>query len=232
MSKRLPDSKRNEIIANFNEGKLDPDYEVIPSQTQKGKYTVRKRKVSLPISDVPESTPVQPQEQAPVQEQNDEDSDSEDENIPYQYNQYMYQDYQMMLNKMIIEQMKMMRQQMKYSNKKQQKLKGKSQRIYDILTELAHSEPEPEQVEKPAQEPEHETEEEEQHEHVQENTTNYFEGNYKNTQPVKEIIPEKPLVEPEPPKYKQEYEHKIDEIGGLVRFPSRRDRLNFKNFNI
>ena len=27
---RLPDSKRNEIIADFNEGKINPDYEVIP----------------------------------------------------------------------------------------------------------------------------------------------------------------------------------------------------------
>ena len=47
MSQRLVDSKRNELIANFMEGKEDPEYEVIPSKTTKGKYTVRKRKVNL-----------------------------------------------------------------------------------------------------------------------------------------------------------------------------------------
>ena len=49
MSQRLPDSKRNELIANYMEGKEDPEYEVIPNKNTKGKYTVRKRKVNLPV---------------------------------------------------------------------------------------------------------------------------------------------------------------------------------------
>ena len=44
MSIRLPASKRNAIIADFTNGVNDPEYEVIPSKTIKGKYTVRKRK--------------------------------------------------------------------------------------------------------------------------------------------------------------------------------------------
>ena len=65
-----------------------------------------------------------------------------------------------------------------------------------------------------------------------ENNTNYFENDYKNKEPVKEKPKEEPKEEPEQPEYKQEYEAKIDQIGGFVRMPSRRDRLNFKNFNI
>ena len=53
MSQRLADSKRNELIANFMEGKEDPEYEVIPSKTTKGEYTVRKRKVNLPVEEEP-----------------------------------------------------------------------------------------------------------------------------------------------------------------------------------
>ena len=55
MSQRLADSKRNELIANFMEGKEDPDYEVIPSKITKGKYTVRKRKVNLPVEEEPQA---------------------------------------------------------------------------------------------------------------------------------------------------------------------------------
>ena len=49
--KSLPDSKRNELITEFQEGKTNQDYEVIPSKTQKGKYTDRKRKVAIPTTD-------------------------------------------------------------------------------------------------------------------------------------------------------------------------------------
>ena len=43
MSQRLPDSKRNELIANYMEGREDPEYEVIPNKNTKGKYIVRKK---------------------------------------------------------------------------------------------------------------------------------------------------------------------------------------------
>ena len=57
MSQRLADSKRNELTANYMEGKEDPEYEGIPSKTTKGKYTVRKRKVNLPIEEEPPAPP-------------------------------------------------------------------------------------------------------------------------------------------------------------------------------
>ena len=40
MSQRIADSKCNELIANFMEGKEDPEYEVIPSKTTKGKFYI------------------------------------------------------------------------------------------------------------------------------------------------------------------------------------------------
>ena len=35
MTQRLPDSKRNELIANYMGGKEDPEYEVIPKNQLK-----------------------------------------------------------------------------------------------------------------------------------------------------------------------------------------------------
>ena len=136
MSQRLADSKRNELIVNFMEGKEDPEYEVIPSKTTKGKYTVRKRKVNLPVE---EESPAPPKEEkkeeVPVEENEEGEADPGYYFNPY--NPYMFQDYQMMLNKMMVEQMKMMRREMKYATKKREKLKDKSKRIYNLLYDLA-----------------------------------------------------------------------------------------------
>ena len=231
MSQRLPDSKRNELIANYLEGKVDSEYEVIPSKTTKGKYTVRKRKVALPSSD-PAPPPAEENQGENTEHEPEQEPEEDDDEVP-DYNPYTLQEYQMMLNKMMIEQMKMMRKQIKYNNKKQKKLKGKSRQVFDLLKELASApEPEPPKSEPvPEQHPEEEEHVEE--EEVQENTTKIFDNDYKNTEPVKEVVPPKPAPEPERPKYKQEYEEKIDEIGGFtIKLPSRRDRLNFKNFNI
>ena len=227
------------------EGNTDPDYEVIPSKTQKGKYTVRRRKVSLPANeDIQKSeTPPSPE---PVEEQADTGERQEDsEEIPDYpfrgYNPYMINDYQMMLNKMMIEQMKMLRQEVKHSQKKQQKLKGKSQKIYDILADAVNGAPPREEAPPPPQPdiqrpiPVDDNEEEEYGEEDDTeptNTINYFEKDYKNTTPIKKVERVEPVPEPETPKYKQDYEKKIDEMGGFVILPSRRDRLNFKNFNI
>ena len=144
----------------------------------------------------------------------------------------MFQDYQMMLNKMMIEQMKMMRQQIKYSTKKQQKLKGKSQRIYDLLSELAKPDEEekPEPKEEPAPEPEAPPAEPAPEEPAP-NTTAYFENDYHSPTPPPNPPPPQPEP-PAPPQYQQPYEQRIDELAGYVIKPSRRDRLNFKNFNI
>ena len=216
MSSRLPDSKRNELIAEYNEGKTNPDYEVIPSKTQKGKYTVRKRKVSLPS----EENNVAAQD-APAQE-NTEPEDTQDEdpdNFPYypQFNEeMMYRQYQAQLNQMMLEQMKLLRQNMKYSKYKQQKIKDKTNKIYGILSDAvsrATPEPEPEETPEaspdyPEPEPEPETEPEETPE--PEASPNYPEQNYA-----------------------QDYERDIDEMAGVVYKPySRKDRINWKNFNI
>ena len=212
MSSRLPDSKRNELIAEYNEGKTNPDYEVIPSKTQKGKYTVRKRKVSLPS----EENNVAAQD-APAQE-NTEPEDTQDEdpdNFPYypQFNEeMMYRQYQAQLNQMMLEQMKLLRQNMKYSKYKQQKIKDKTNKIYGILSDAVNRntpepEPEPEYYPEPEETPEPEPE------------------------PEPEQTPE---PEPEPEQnYAQDYERDIDEMAGIVYKPySRKDRINWKNFNI
>ena len=128
---------------------------------------------------------------------------------------------------------------MKYQNKKREKLKTKSKKIYDLLYDLAK----PKEQEQEEEEEEVEVQEDEQdpieqikeryHNEEPENNTDYFENNYKNKEPVEEIKPPKREPEPEPePAYQQDYEAKIDQIGGFIRLPSRRDRLNFKNFNI
>ena len=76
MSQRLADSKRNELIANFMEGKEDPEYEVIPSKTTKGKYTVRKRKVNLPVEEEPPAPPKEEKkEEVPVEENEEGEAD-------------------------------------------------------------------------------------------------------------------------------------------------------------
>ena len=137
----------------------------------------------------------------------------------------MFQNYQMMLNRMMVEQMKLMRKQMKF--------KDKSKKIYNLLYDLAKPIEEQDEEEVDAEPDPEEPEEPEAHFTREENTTNYFQDDYKNKKPVKEISAPKPKTqEPEQPQYKQEYEQKIDQMGGFIRIPSRRDRLNFKNFNI
>ena len=99
MSQRLADSKRNELIANYMEGKEDPDYEVIPSKTTKGKYTVRKRKVSLPVEH--EDSPIVPEEKKEEVLVEKEEKEPDPGQYFNPYNPYMFEDYQMMLNKMM-----------------------------------------------------------------------------------------------------------------------------------
>ena len=219
MSNRLPDSKRNELIAEYNEGKTNPDYEVIPSKTQKGKYTVRKRKVSLPEPEA-EALPNDQPEQEPDQPEQ-EDDDLMNYN-PYYYPQFseemMYRQYQAQLNQMMLEQMKLMRQSMKYSKYKQQKIKDKTNKIYGIISDAVNRNtpeavPEPEPSPEPEPEPEAMPEPEPEQESDSEASPNEI---------------------PEPtPNYAQDYDRDIDEMSGLGYRPySRKDRINWKNFNI
>ena len=62
---RLKDSERNALIENYRNGIVDPNYEVIPSKTTTGKYTIRRRKVSLPVeehTEEPQQEPIEEQE--------------------------------------------------------------------------------------------------------------------------------------------------------------------------
>ena len=234
---RLPDSKRNELIAEFNEGKINPDYEVIPNKNQKGKYTVRRRKVSLPadqnVQDPPDNEPAE-ENQPDVQPEEVPEFQDDSAYFPsYKMKKNaMFRELQMEMNKMFIEQMKMMRQQIKHENKKRQKLKDKSQMVYDILAEIAREPPRP--IPEPEPEPESEPEPaEEEPKPSKMDDPDYFSNAYKNSQPVKEVVPENPPPEPEPKVYQQPYEADLDKIEGVYYKPySRRDRLNFKNFNI
>ena len=86
MSQRLPDSKRNELIANYLEGKVDSEYEVIPSKTTKGKYTVRKRKVALPSSD-PAPPPAEENQGENTEHEPEQEPEEDDDEVP-DYNPY------------------------------------------------------------------------------------------------------------------------------------------------
>ena len=215
---RLPDSKRNELIAKFHDGVIDPDYEVIPSKNTQGRYTIRRRKVPLPVPDQQASPQ---QEQAEPQEEQEEPQ--EDDGNDIQFDPYlddraympqvklnknaMFREMQLQMNRMMIENMKLMRQQVKQTEKKRQKLKEKSKRMSEFLSKVldeAEQEPaqQPAEVEEsnePKQEPE-----EEEHE---------------------EIIPAS--------RYVNQYEQQLDNLAGDAGPTySRRDRLHFERFNI
>ena len=100
MSQRLAKSKRNGLIANFMEGKEDPKYEVIHTKTTKDKYSVRKRNVNLPI-EIEEETPIEPKEKKKEEAPAEEEADPGNYFNPY--NPYMFQEYQVMLNRMMVE---------------------------------------------------------------------------------------------------------------------------------
>ena len=187
MSSRLPDSKRNELIAEYNEGKTNPDYEVIPSKTQKGKYTVRKRKVSLPVTEdtVDEYADIPDDNTAEEPTENDEEPEMMQNYNPSYYmpraNNF-FEQYQFQMNQMFLEQMKLMRQNIKWNKRKQDKIKGKTQKIYDIISEaVSRQEPEPEPEQKP---PELDPIPEEP------GPQDYFEKNYKAPEQVPAPVPE------------------------------------------
>ena len=217
---RLRDSKRNELIANFQEGIMDPEYEVIPNKTTKGKYTIRKRKVPLPTEPPKEDTP---QEETPAEEQPQQPEGTEEQE---DYNPYfddqnympsfkmnknaMFREMQMMMNRMFIENMKMMRQQVKQTEKKRMKLKEKNAKISNMLTsivEQAEREEAEENVEGEVEVPEETTPEQE-------------------PEPEPEPVPQK--------EYTNEYEKGLDMMAGDVysTVPSRRNRLHTEKFGI
>ena len=225
---RLPDSKRNELIANFQAGITDPNYEVIPSKTTVGRYTIRKRKVTLPVSEqehqeVPQIE--QPPEQPPEEQEEENPYLNDASYFPaFKMNKNaMFREMQMQMNRMFIEQMKMMRQQVKQTEKKREKLKNKSKRITDILTNIVN---EAEKEEQEEQKPEEPTEEEEKVE-VPETPKQEPQQTPKAGDILKEMAP------PEK-QYANSYEKNIDKLAGDVyrTIPSRRSRLHTEKFGI
>ena len=233
---RLPDSKRNELISKFNKGVIDPDYEVIPSKNTEGRYTIRKRKVQLPVPDQPtEESPVQSSQRYPGGRQEgsegfDGEPDNQEQLIPQEdidpylddraympqiklNKNAMFRELQIQMNKMMIENMKLMRQQIKNTEKKRQKLKDKSKKmsmfLSKVLDEAEKEEPEPQEEPEPVEEsntPMPQPEEEEQKEED-------------------EVIPAS--------RHLNQYEDKLDDLAGDSNPGySRRDRLHFERFNI
>ena len=218
---RLPASKRNALIDDFHNGIQDPDYEVIPSKTTKGRYTVRKRKQDNIEHDT-ESSPIDNNEPIEPKEESIMEEPEVDDQSGGMFNPIAYlQEYQLQVNKLLIEQMKALRVSNKYMLKKQTKYKDRQKKIRDIFTEIANR-PEEQNTEKP--EPVKEThEEEEVHEPIKKG--NYFDNTYENTVPVKEVEYENPPPPPEMPVYQNDYEEQLDNMAGTRYMPSRRNRI-------
>ena len=220
---RLRDSKRNELIANFQEGIQDPEYEVIPNKTTKGKYTIRKRKVPLPEDAPKEEQPVTDEQPETVPQNSEEPP--EEPTVPEDYNPYlddqnylpsfkmnknaMFREMQMQINRMFIENMKMMRSQLKQSERKRLKLKEKSGKISNMLSSIV------EQAEREEAEAED------------------IEGEVEVQEPTEPQEPkqEEPTVQKE---YANDYEQNLDMMAGDVyaTAPSRRNRLHTEKFGI
>ena len=228
MSSRLPASKRNAIIADFTNGVNDPEYEVIPSKTIKGKYTVRKRKA--------EETPEQPAQEVSGDQQAEEPQQEEEEDVVddqtnSMFNPYAYfQEYQLQVNRLLIEQMKALRQNSKYMMKKQQKYKQRQKTIRNIFSEVVNGDDDDDAKEERPPVQEKVTEEEEQHEvALQEEAlppiTSYYQNDYPQPQTNYQPPPRPLTPAPEPVQYQNDYEAKLDDMAGTYNFVSRRDRL-------
>ncbi len=223
---RLPISKRNALIDDYHNGIENPDYEVIPSKTTKGKYTVRKRKSDMPMSEAP-SEPME--QQPPIKEvpKEVEDDIEVDDMEDGMFNPIAYlQEYQLQVNKLLIEQMKALRVSNKYMMKKQNKYKDRQKKIRDIFSEIANRPDEPEEKDTKQAEPQ-ETHEERYEEQPQEPQTfkSYFDNTYENKIPVKEVEYQTPPPPVEAPVYQNQYEEELDHMAGPKYVSSRRNRI-------
>ena len=234
MSIRLPASKRNAIIADFTNGVNDPEYEVIPSKTIKGKYTVRKRKAEE-SSDQQAETPEQvvlhevSGDQQAEEPQQEEEEDVVDDQTNSMFNPYAYfQEYQLQVNRLLIEQMKALRQNSKYMMKKQQKYKQRQKTIRNIFSEVVNGDDDDDAKEERPPVQEKVTEEEEQHEEAPQELppiTSYYQNDYPQPQTNYQPPPRPLTPAPEPVQYQNDYEAKLDDMAGTYNFVSRRDRL-------
>ena len=223
---RLPISKRNALIDDYHNGIENPDYEVIPSKTTKGKYTVRKKKSDMSMSEAP-SEPME--QQPPIKEvpKEVEDDIEVDDMEDGMFNPIAYlQEYQLQVNKLLIKQMKALRVSNKYMMKKQNKYKDRQKKIRDIFSEIANRPDEPEEKDTKQAEPQ-ETHEEKYEEQPQEPQTfkSYFDNTYENKIPVKEVEYQTPPPPVEAPVYQNQYEEELDHMAGPKFVSSRRNRI-------
>lgn len=226
---RLSTSKRNELIADFNEGKIDPDFEVIPSKTVKGKYTIRKRKVSLPADEEPQEENNQVDEEAEEVEVQQEQPQTLDL-APIKHDkmtEYLL-DYQMAMNKLMIEQMKALRQNNKYMLYKQKKYKERQNKIHDIFDSIAKTR----NLSNEAEEPEQEEVEEPVEETPQpKRNTNYFQNDYSIPKQEIESEEEDEQTQEIPEKeYENDYERDLDQMAGVPTYVIQSRRSKIKSF--
>ena len=219
---RLAISKRNAIIDDFHNGIQDPDYEVIPSKTTKGKYTVRKRKAE--VVDNTEEPKIEQEE--PVDNiQNEDDNDIEvDDQQEGMFNPMAYfQEYQLQVNKLLIEQMKALRINNKYLHKKQAKYKDRQKKLYNVFSDIANRPDTPDTKEEPKDNVVQPIEEEDVVEEPK--NVNFFDSKYVNNEPVKVIEYENPPPPIEKPHYQNDYEEQLDNMAGTRIVSSRRNRV-------
>ena len=125
----------------------------------------------------------------------------------------MFRELQIQMNRMMIENMKLMRQQVKATEKKRQKLKEKSKRMSEFLSKVLDEAEQQDQAQKdePKEDPPDDT-----------------------VEPVEEEEAHEEPSQPTPAaKYLNQYEQQLDNLAGDVgQTYSRRDRLHFERFNI
>ena len=161
----------------------------------------------------------------PVIEDNDEIPEVDDQTNSM-FNPIAYlQEYQLQVNKLLIEQMKALRVNNKYMLKKQNKYKDRQKKIRDIFSEIANRPETPEIDKNNNEQPIEETHEEEINEEEPKNTTSYFENNYENTVPVREVEYQTPPPPVETPQYQNDYEEELDNMAGPRYVSSRRNRI-------
>jgi hypothetical protein len=222
---RLKTSERNRIIADFTAGKPDPNYDVIPSKSQKGKYTIR-RKLPAENKKTVEEKPTEETKAEPSAEDipNTADMEAEEELNDEAYNQYlddayytpktkltknaMFREMQLMLNKIMLEQMKMLRRDQKRTEAKRKKYGTKTKKIHNILAGIAFND---DQIKQPPP-PKDADEVEKFYQRQQEEEEN-------------PELPERFYKEEEPNPDEQPYDEQLNEMAAEPQIPSRRDKL-------
>jgi len=185
---RLKTSERNRIIQAYHDGKPDPNFDVIPSKSQSGKFTIRKKLHENANEKQATGEPnpedkEQPQKNVSITEAQEANTNINPEDLADEVPNYddeyfipktsmskasMFREMQLQLNKMMLEQLKILRRDQKATERKRKKYAGKSKKIHHILSNIAFNEdqipPEPEPLDKEERKAEFEIEEPKQEE--------------------------------------------------------------------